>query len=119
MTILEGGDPARTRPVWIDEVPPVRTVDQFTGNPPPSELSVDEWWRAGERADRRIEEFDRLARDNEALRARNDALQCRIDELTDGGGLEHENREIGTELLAARSEAARLRRLLEECRGAS
>lgn len=68
---MSAPDPARTQPVWIDEVPPFRAVDALSGD---VAVSPSKFWAANEDADARIEEF-------EGLREENARLRCRVDEL--------------------------------------
>lgn len=54
-------------------------------------------------------EIERMAAALDMVRAENVSLRCRIDELTDCGGLEHQIREQGSQLIAANSLVTRLR----------
>ena len=79
--------------------PTYRGINALTGEKSPL-LSM---LAAADEISGQASEIDRLRQENAGLR-------CRIDELTDGGSLEHELAERGRELLALRAENARLRR---------
>lgn len=91
--------------------PNVRLIDQFGG-------SLSKFIEANATADERIREFDRLARDNHMLKLQNEGLLARLDELTEGGSLEQQVRELGRDLISTRAENERLRAELESYRAA-